>query len=72
MALHVSERVFASHQTSLARLIPASAWTGIIKGITSVAGQGTYTVELDLELRTAEETEVDALAEEMEPHETNE
>jgi hypothetical protein len=29
-------------------------------------------LKLDPEFRTAEETEVDALAEEMEPHETNE
>jgi hypothetical protein len=49
------------------RLIPPCGWTGIIKGITSLGGQRTYTVELDPEFRTAEETEVDALAEEMEP-----
>jgi hypothetical protein len=54
------------------RLIPPCGWSGIIKGITSVGGQRTYTVELDPQFRTAEETEVDALAEEMEPHETNE
>jgi hypothetical protein len=31
-------------------------------------GQRTYTVEIDPQFRTAEETEVDAFAEEMEPH----
>ena len=37
-----------------------------------MGGRRTYTVKLDPQFRTAEETEEHALAEEMEPHETNE
>jgi hypothetical protein len=65
-------RVRFSPEFYAARLIPTCEWTGIIKGITSVGGQRTYMVEIDPQFRTAEETEVDALAEELEPHETNE
>jgi hypothetical protein len=60
-------RVRFSPEFYITRLIPPSGWIGIIKGLTWVAGQRTYTVELDPQFRTAEETEVDALAEEMEP-----
>jgi hypothetical protein len=60
-------RVRFSSEFYATRLIPPSGWTGIIKGITSAGGQRTYTVEIDPQFRTAEETEVDALAEEMEP-----
>jgi hypothetical protein len=65
-------RVRFSSEFYATRLIPTCEWAGIIKGITSVGGQRTYTVEIDPQFRTAEETEVDALAEELEPHETNE
>ena len=65
-------RVRFSPDFYITRAIPECGWTGIIKRLTWAAGQRTYTVELDPQFRTAEETEVDALAEEMEPHETNE
>jgi hypothetical protein len=65
-------RVRFSPDFYITRLIPPSGWIDIIKGVTWEAGQRTYTVELDPQFRTAEETEVEALAEEMEPHETNE
>jgi hypothetical protein len=65
-------RVRLSPEFYAGRLISTCEWTGIIKRITSVGGQRTYTVEIDPQFGTAEETEVDALAEEMEPHETNE
>jgi len=71
MAIHVSECVLLSHQISITRLIPPSGWTGTITGkMKSMPGLRTrYMVELDPEFRTeAGETEVDALAEEMEPH----
>jgi hypothetical protein len=65
-------RVRFSPDFYITRLIPPCGWTGIIKGITSAGGQQTYTVELDPQFRTdAEETEVDALAEEMEPRDEN-
>ena len=75
MAIHVSECVLLSHQISITRLIPPSGWTGTITGkMKSMPGLRTrYMVELDPEFRTeAGGTEVDALAEEMEPHEINE
>jgi hypothetical protein len=59
----------------ITRLISPSGWTGIITGkMKSVPGLRTrYMVELDPEFRTeAGETGVDALAEEMQPHEINE
>jgi hypothetical protein len=71
MAIHVSECVLLSHQISITRLIPPSGWTGTITGkMKSMPGLRTrYMVELDPEFRTeAGGTEVDALAEEMEPH----
>jgi hypothetical protein len=58
-------RVRFSPDFYVTRLIPPSGWTGIIKGITWVGGQRTCTVELDPEFRTAEETQVHALAEEQ-------
>jgi len=71
MAIHVSECVLLSHQISITRLIPPSGWTGTITGkMKSMPGlRIRYTVELDPEFRMeAGGTEVDALAEEMEPH----
>ncbi len=56
------------------RLIPPSRWTGTItEKMKSMQGLRTrYMVELDPEFRTeAGKTEVDALAEEMEPYEIN-
>ena len=63
-------RVRFSPDFYITRLISTSGWTGPITAKTkSMLGQRTrYTVELDPEFRTeAEETEVDALAVEMEP-----
>lgn len=68
-------RVHFSRDFYNKRLIPRCAWTGTITGkMKSMLGQRTrYMVELDPEFRIeAGETEVDALAEEMEPHETSE
>jgi hypothetical protein len=67
-------RVGFSPDFYITRLIPPSGWTGTITGkMKSMPGLRTrYMVELDPEFRTeAGETEVDALAEEMEPHEIN-
>jgi hypothetical protein len=59
----------------ITRLIPPNRWTGTIKEqIKSVAGLRTrYMVELDPQFQTeAQETEVDAIEEEMERHENDE